>query len=254
VSCQLVPTDGPENQFPIARVSEPPSLSVTDDHDDPDRVLEANKNAFEAIAQFYRLHGPVLLSLARRQLRKRGITAAEYSPEDLLQSSMRTVLEQIIEGKISAIADDSGALRIVRRLITEKIINRTIYTHALKRHPSQLCREDETKSSAGTGDDDPGDEAQAVAADGLDLRLCGLARAEVEFMAAETVETLLKLLEPASQVVVRMRLDTYTIAEIAAMLGVSERTVNRWLEEVRQIWDKSGLIDRTAFRRRRAAR
>ena len=100
------------------------------------------------------------------------------------------------------------------------------------------------------GNDGVLEEAQAVIADSLDLKFCGLAPAEVDVMATETVEKLLSLLEPTLRAVVRMRLDTATIAEIAVKLDVSDRTIYRWLDRIREIWNKSGLLDDTPFGRR----
>ena len=46
-------------------------------------------------------------------------------------------------------------------------------------------------------------------------------------------------------------MDRHTIADVAETLGVSSRTVNRRLVQIREIWQSSGLVDEHESRRLR---
>jgi DNA-directed RNA polymerase specialized sigma24 family protein len=62
---------------------------------------------------------------------------------------------------------------------------------------------------------------------------------EFSAMVAENCARLLDLLEPAERQIALLRLDGCTNAEIAARLGCALRTVERRLELIRRIWDRS---------------
>jgi DNA-directed RNA polymerase specialized sigma24 family protein len=62
---------------------------------------------------------------------------------------------------------------------------------------------------------------------------------EFSAMVAENCERLLDLLEPAERQIALLRLEGYTNAEIAARLSCALRTVERRLELIRRIWDRT---------------
>jgi DNA-directed RNA polymerase specialized sigma24 family protein len=62
---------------------------------------------------------------------------------------------------------------------------------------------------------------------------------EFSALVAENCERLLEQLEPAEQQIALLRLEGYTNAEIAARLGCALRTVERRLELIRRIWDRT---------------
>ena len=51
------------------------------------------------------------------------------------------------------------------------------------------------------------------------------------------------MLDPELQTVAKMRLDQFSIAEIATKVGRSRRTIDRRLERIREIWKASGSLE-----------
>ncbi len=62
---------------------------------------------------------------------------------------------------------------------------------------------------------------------------------EFSAMVAENCERLLNRLEPAERQIALLRLEGYTNAEIAARQGCALRTVERRMELIRRIWDRT---------------
>jgi DNA-directed RNA polymerase specialized sigma24 family protein len=203
----------------------------------------------EAVARIYELYAPVLLSLAKRKLALARIPMSEYSDEEVLQSSLGKLLEDIKRGHIDAIADHSGCLRVLRRVIMDKVIARSRHLNALKRNPWAGGKRVDV--GEGLTDTPWDDDEQHRIADTLDLEYCGVPSAEVDLISSEMVEKLMGVLEADLRIVVKMQLDHHSIADIAAKLDVSPRTIDRRLVQVRDIWAKSGLIDEHPIRRRK---
>jgi DNA-directed RNA polymerase specialized sigma24 family protein len=64
-----------------------------------------------------------------------------------------------------------------------------------------------------------------------------------KILAWKVTERLINLLQPDLKSVVRMRLDGWTIAQMATALGVSPRSVDRMLDSIRRLWSSTGLLD-----------
>ena len=197
----------------------------------------------EALSVRYRRYIEILLPFARRQLRNVQIPEAEYSDEDLIQSSFGTLVEDIIKGKTASIDGLDDFLKLLRRIIVDKVFAVRDRMDALKRGGAGIKRRhgkvpDSDPPIHGT----PRRERLQVA-DDLDLFHIGLSRNEIHDIFSDTILELLSLLDVKNRIVALMRIKGHTIAEIAKQVGVSTRTIDRRLEEIRVIWSKSGMLE-----------
>ena len=110
MTCHCSNSSDAQDRPLIAGAPTSQSSSEEHRHKDLNEALDTARERLEAFARIYHLHWQGLYAVAKQQLQRHRIPGAEYATEDLLQSSMRTVLEQIVEGKIDAVADDNGAL------------------------------------------------------------------------------------------------------------------------------------------------
>ena len=157
---------------------------------------------------------------------------------------MRTFLQEVVEGRIAFITDTSGALRILRRIIADKVSARRAQLQALKRDPSRIAGfmgRALRVASAAVG---IVDEQHAHPADDVDLYLLGVPSEEVKLISREIIAQFLDMLGAEQRMVMEMRLDRFSIPEIAIKLGRSERTIDRRLDEIRTIWSAPGLPEK----------
>ena len=185
------------------------------DVDDIDQRVDAAREGIEAVARVYRIHAPTLIVLAKRRLHRARIAEAEYSSDDAVQSSMQTILQQIMAGKLETFTDDDGLLKIVRHLICQKVIAKTISLHALKRTPPRNVRENHRHAAIDDADLEADQQELARAVDRLDLQFCALPQSEVDLASQEIVDKLCRALPRGLQAIVRLRLIDCTVAEAA---------------------------------------
>jgi RNA polymerase sigma factor (sigma-70 family) len=228
------------------------SVAVTVTRPSHEEKLDALARQLEAVCGLYMLHWQALYAMAKRRLEHARIAEGEYAAEEALQSGLGTFLERIKKGEIDTIADDTGALRILRRLIMDKVIARSRRIHALKHNPAPIKRHRKSGGVDDIGDEERDHEQQARIADTIDMDHCGVDAAEVDLIASEEAERLLGLLGPERRKIAKMRLDGYSIAETALLLGLSERTVDRRLEDIKEIWRNKGGVDDRQPRRGKA--
>jgi len=170
------------------------------------------------------------------------IPEVEYSKDDVLQSSIRTFFEDVVEGKIDRIADEDGTLRILRRIIADKVSLRRAQMRALKRDRSRIRRWMRGIVVVVTAWDGPSDDKHARIEDDVDLFQSGVPTAEVILIGKENLARLMDALDPDLRTVANLRL-RFTIPEAARQLGVSESSYKRRLAKIRETWKTLGLVD-----------
>jgi DNA-directed RNA polymerase specialized sigma24 family protein len=198
----------------------------------------------EALGVLYRRCAAILRPFARRRLRQAQIPEADYSDEDLIQSSYGSLAEDIIIDKITSIEGADELLKMLRRIMIDKVMAARDRMNALKRGGAGVQRRH------GKGPDSeppnhaprPRDPVQSL--DDFSLSHSGLSRDEVQGIFSDTVVELLRLLDNKHQRVALMRVKGHTIAEIAEEMRVTTRTIDRRLQAIRVIWSQSGLLDR----------
>lgn len=198
----------------------------------------------EALGEFCRQHTRNLLAFARRRLRREHIPECDYSAEDVVQSSHRHLIQDLIKGKVESIPDVDDFLRLSRRIIADKVMAELDRQDALKRGGSGIRRrigkEPDSQPPPHHG---LTRRERAHAPDDFNLFHSGLTHEEVDEISLAKVYELLRLLDPDHQIVARKRFQSCTIVEIARDLGVSTRTIDRRLERIRTIWMESGMHD-----------
>lgn len=200
-------------------------------------LLSRPRDAFDEIV---RRHLPKMRRIARRELRRRSIPEAVYDEDDLLSSSNRMFFSLILAGKVHSIQGLDELWVVYRRIVADKVTSARNRTRARKR--GAVGRWNGRKRCFGPADADATqDDAQNR--DDLNLFESGLPRPEVSAIADETLRLLLDLLNDEQRMIANLRLDNLSISEIAKRLRRSERTINRKLEEIREIWRSTGQID-----------
>jgi hypothetical protein len=196
----------------------------------------------DGLAEIVRRCYPRLRALARRRLEREQIAESEYEPDEALNSALGKMIFLVLSGRVESIDGVDGFWRLYRRILAWKIMTASDRLDALKRGGRGI-----RKSSRNGALIDDAVEAPppgpGVVPDDLDLFKSNLLAADVLTISDEVTERLIDRLQPDLQAIVRMRLDGRTIAQMAAALGVSPRSVDRMLEMIRHTWASSGLID-----------
>ena len=182
-----------------------------------------------------------LLAFAKERLRLRHVPDVEYTDEDALQSGTRTFLEDIVAGKIDRFDDEVGTLRILRRIIADKVSARA-QMRAIKRDRSRIRRWMGEIGVVISARGRTSDLDAAVIGDGIDLYQSGVPGVEVHLIAKENLARLMDALEPELQMIAWFRL-RFTIPDAAKRVGVSESSFKRRLAMIREIWITAGLVD-----------
>ncbi|MBX9622693.1 MAG: helix-turn-helix domain-containing protein [Gemmataceae bacterium] len=147
-----------------------------------------------------------LIGLARARLADR--LAARVDPDDVVNSAFKSFFVRHAAGGFEV--PDPGALWAVLATITARKCR------------ARRQEADAAKRSVGRerpSDAEPADPAAPSPAEAAEL--------------ADLVEHLMRGLAEPGRVVLRMRLQGYSPPEIAAAVGLTERSVFRWLDRVR---------------------
>jgi ECF sigma factor len=196
----------------------------------------------DGLAEIVRRYYPRLRDLAKRRLKREQIAEFEYEPDEALNSALGKMIFLVLSGRVESIDGVDGFWRLYRRILAWKIMTASDRLDALKRGGPGIRK---SGRNGAVIDDAVGapPALPGVVPDDLDLFKSNLLPADVFTISDEVTERLIDLLQPDLQSIVRMRLDGRTIAQMAATLGVSPRSVDRMLEMIRRTWASSGLID-----------
>ena len=192
----------------------------------------------EIVRRFY----PRLRALAKRRLERERIAESLYEPDEALNSALSKMIFLVLSGRVESIDGVDGFWRLYRKILAWKIMTASDRLDALKRGGPGIRKTSRSGVATERSDEALGPVADAVP-DDLDLFKSNLLPADVMAISGEVTERLIDLLQPDLQSVVRMRLDGRTIPQMAAVFGVSPRSVDRMLEMIRRIWASSGLLD-----------
>jgi len=201
------------------------------------RALRGDK---EALAELLESRRPLMLRTARRYLRGHSVLKGIHDPEDAVEGAFTALWEQGGAGKLSAIKDVSDLCRALKKSLSQWINAASEHEGACKRGGPGIWRSARVDRSTATS---ACPHARVVKPGDLDLLESSTPRPDVAVMRQELVERLVDLLGPREREVVRLRLDGLTIVEIGTQLDLSDRTVNRILEKIRETWRSSGLVE-----------
>jgi len=182
----------------------------------------------------------LMLRTARRYLRRRPLLKGLYDEEDAVAGSLSVLWADVESGKPLRIEEVGGLWQVFNRTLVHWIRAATRREAARKRGGPGIWCSSVARGSASTA---PHSQIRAVSPGDLDRYESTMPLPETAAIHAEAVERLLSLLDSDQRAVVRLRLDGLSIPQIGSSLGMSDRTVNRILEKIRDIWRTSGLLE-----------
>jgi len=184
----------------------------------------------DAVQQFWDRFGFRMQRLAEKNIGKK--LAKRVDAEDVVQSACRTFFRRVGDGKLRvATSDKLWNLMCVIVLLKTRQVARFHF-----RDKRALSREVPMAPGA---EDESDDRFQPTSSEPSPAEAA-------EF--ADELNQLLRNLEPEMQQVVQLKLEGYTNGEIGDKLAVSERTVRRHIQDVRQgmkqtLLDLQGQVD-----------
>ncbi len=172
-----------------------------------------------------------LHQLARKRMRAK--TKRVYDEEDVVQSMFHSVCRGLAEGRFPDLQDRDSLWRLMLVITGQKISNR----HRFDQQKRRDVRRNLTDSIFSESQTDLGPRL------GTEL----ISREPTpEFVAEfqETSDRLFDALEETDlQEIAMLRMEGYKDTEIADRLDCSQRTVQRRLTMIRQIWESRELLD-----------
>jgi len=167
------------------------------------RLNDLSESAAEEVD---RRHRKQLCDLVERELDKR--FRAREDPEDVAQSALRSLYRGIDDGRFHI--DSSGELwALLATIARRKILSRAEYHNAQKRSPTS----EETAQVDRTPNAEPLPDEEVVAADLIEQVVAGLA--------------------PPDPEILRVRLQGYTLPEIAEQFDLTATAVRTKLRRIR---------------------
>ncbi len=168
----------------------------------------------QVVAEFCELYGGMLQRLAEKHLP--GAVRRRVGTEDVVQSACRTFLRRAKEGQFS-IEDSEGLWRLLCAITLTKVREQARYHLRQKRGVNREVNLGPPPGDSSAGGFVPRDE-QATPAEAAEF--------------ADQFQQLIASLDEEERQVVNLKLEECTNEEVAARMGVSERTVRRLLKRV----------------------
>jgi DNA-directed RNA polymerase specialized sigma24 family protein len=198
----------------------------------------------DALGEIANRYYPKFRALARRLLRREPMVQQVYDADEAVDSGLGAIVYLVVRGKVGRIEGVDGFWRLFRRILARKILAVRDREAALKRDGKGIPGHGPDENQArGPLDGARTAKSHAHVPDDFNLFESGLPSAEVVVAADEMTGRLLAMLSEDLEIVVRMRFERRTIRYIAEKLGISTRTVDRRLEQIRAIWIISGLLE-----------
>ena len=167
-----------------------------------------------------------LRAFARRRLRRVPELSATYDEDDAFQSALSVFWLQILGGGMEPPGGMDDFLRLARTIIDRRVRDRARAERAAKRNPTP---NQDPRCSTGPID--------RYIDDGADVLGAGIPLSEAQLIAEDETRWLLRLLGwRLGEVASDRFVDGLTVEEIAAKRQMSERTVARHFQEIREIW------------------
>jgi RNA polymerase sigma-70 factor (ECF subfamily) len=173
----------------------------------------------DAASEIFNRFAHRLIGLARSRLNER--LRQKLDPEDVMQSVFKSFFRVQADGKLDLASWDS-----LWALLT--VITLRKCGHRIEYYRAACRRVDREVTPRASGDESTAS-FEAIARDPSPADAA---------MLAETVEQVLRELEPREQEIVSLSLQGFSAAEISAQIGRTERTVHRALKRVREHLEK----------------
>lgn len=181
--------------------------------DDMLHLLDRWRNGDQqAATQLYQRYAGRLVALARNHMSAK--VAARFDAEDVVQSAVRSFFLRARDGQF--LVHESDALW---RLLV------AITLHKLRRAVKHHQRGKRAVDQEATGQEIFGVPAEALARDPAPEEAVAL---------ADLVETVMRTYRPLERQIIELRLQGFTVEEIAGQVERTERTVWRLLDKIKQ--------------------
>jgi len=174
----------------------------------------------DAARQLFQLYEDRLLGLARQRISQR--FGRRLDPEDVVQSVFRTFFTKAKGGKFQ-VDKPEDIWRLLARITVHKTFRQIAFHRAAKRNVNK------EKSQ--------GDDSQDHVLNLLDRG----PTPEMANQFVDQVEHFLKALHPEHREILELRMQGYKDVEIAEKLNISDRTIRRVMEQVRNCAEQEGL-------------
>ena len=188
-----------------------------------------------ALDPLWRQYFAKLVRLARQKLAKRRV----FDEEDVVLSALKSFYKGAAAGRFPQLNDRHGLWPLLVKITFRKAIKANMHEARAKRGGGKVLGESALARPRADGADSDGWEnmLSREPTPAADAEMAGESR-----RLLETVPHELRL-----RTVAVLKLDGYTDAEIATQLNCSERTVQRKLDQIRNIWRGKvtdvGLVD-----------
>jgi DNA-directed RNA polymerase specialized sigma24 family protein len=166
-----------------------------------------------------------VVALARKKLQ--GVMRAAEDEEDVAASVLKSLFLRIGTNRLPVLADRNNLWPLLVKITACKAIN-------LRNRMGAAKRGGRTKP----GDAAPGHAGSRRAAFPIDELVAQDPTPQFSAQVAEEYERLVSALPDSLKLVAQRKVEAHTNAEIAAELGVVERTIERKLKLIRGIWEQ----------------
>ena len=175
-----------------------------------------------AARQLFDRYVDQLVGLARRRISQR--LASRIDAEDIVQSVFRTFFNRARAGQFT-VEDPDDLCKLLARITVHKTLRQVAFHKRGKRDAGM-------------------DMGQSDISQEMLLTLLGGEPSPEETSAfLDQLEHFLDKLAPEDRKVLEMRMEGYNNVEIAEKLGVTDRTIRRLMERIRELAEKEGLGD-----------
>lgn len=187
--------------------------SSMSDHESQELMAQVRAGADDAAEELFARYAERLIALVRVHLSEK--YAARFDPEDVVQTALRSFFCGVREGRY-LLAHSGDLWRLLAAIARHKL------QHKVARHSAE--RRAVTREISQRG-----------AADVERSALSSLPSPSDAILVAGEIEWILGQLAPVEQRMFELRLEGYTLDEIAADTQRSQRTVRRALEQVKRL-------------------
>lgn len=209
----------------------------------PDFLKTLARGQTDALGEIWRRHYRRMLVMARHYLDPHPELRQLLEADDVLgEAAARLTLEALAGGLIDKFSCRNDFWLYFRKVLRQCVREERERNARLKRGGEGM------EHATGAADQWPVCRTHlrsgTVVIDDLDLIAARKPGHEIYVQTEDVIRRLYDLLNEEQKLVASLRASNYSVHEIAEKMRASERTVARRLEEIREIWDRSGLVER----------
>ena len=179
-----------------------------------------------AIAALWERCYPAMVRFAEKRLAAIGVQQRTFNGEDVAASAMLSFLRAFQRNRFPKLASEDELFRLLRSITIRKVIDRKRKSQTLKAGSGNVRGESAFGSNLDTG--------LGIGIDGVQGE--SPSPEWIAVMQEECQNLIESLQDKELQAVACYRIEGYSNAEIAAMIGCAVATVERRLKQIRACW------------------